>query len=70
MSDADTGGGYRRISWPELAGLLLSEETVSELLDLIVNLAVSGVEGVTGASVSMLVGDGEQLETTNASSER
>ncbi len=54
---------------PELAGLLLSEETVSGLLDLIVNLAVSGVEGVAGASVSMLVGDGEQMETSNASSE-
>jgi GAF domain-containing protein len=54
---------------PELAGLLLSEETVSGLLDVVVNLAVSGVEGVAGASVSMVVRDGEQLETTNSSSE-
>jgi GAF domain-containing protein len=54
---------------PELAGLLLSEETVSGLLDVIVNLAVSAVEGVSGASVSMVVRDGDQLETTNASSD-
>ncbi len=68
MSGADAGSGTTEFL-PELAGLLLSEETVSGLLDLIVNLAVSAVEGVAGASISMLVHDGEQLETTNASSE-
>lgn len=68
MRGADAGAQTAEFL-PELAGLVLSEETVSGLLDLIVNLAVSSVEGVAGASISMLVGDGEQLETTNASSE-
>ena len=69
MTDADGGSRGTGGFLPELAGLLLSEETVSGLLDVIVNLAVSGVEGVAGASVSMVVRDGEQLETSNASSE-
>jgi GAF domain-containing protein len=69
VSDANTSGRSADFL-AELTGLLLSEATVSGLLDLIVNLAVSGVEGVTGASVSMLVRDGDGLETTNASSER
>jgi GAF domain-containing protein len=68
MSEPGAAGGATPEFVPELAGLLLSEETVSGLLDVIVNLAVSGVEGVAGASVSMVVGDGVQLETSNASS--
>ena len=69
MSGADGGGRGTVEFLPELAGLLLSEETVSGMLDLIVNLAVSGVEGVAGASVSMVVRNGDQVETSNASSE-
>jgi GAF domain-containing protein len=52
----------------ELAGLVLSEETVAGLLDVIVNLAVSAVPEVDAASVSLVVHDGKQLETTGASS--
>lgn len=54
---------------PELAGLLLGEESVRGLLDVIVNLAPSAVGGVDGASVSLVVREGRQLETANASSE-
>lgn len=53
----------------QLTGLILSEETVSGLLDLIVDVAVSGIEGVSGASVSLLVREGAKMETTSASSE-
>jgi GAF domain-containing protein len=53
---------------PELAGLLLSEQTVSDLLDMVVALAVSAVEGVDEASVSVLVSEGHRFETANASS--
>ena len=52
----------------ELAGVLLSEETVSGLMDLIVDLAASSIDGVEGASVSVLVSSGPRFETTNASS--
>ena len=68
MSGAENGDEPADLE-AELTGLILSEETVSGLLDLIVNLAASGVEGVSGASVSLLVHDGEQFETINASSE-
>jgi GAF domain-containing protein len=54
---------------PELTGLLLSEATVAGLLDVIVNVAASAVDGVDGASVSLLVSSGGQFETSNASSE-
>jgi GAF domain-containing protein len=54
---------------PQLSGLLLGEETVSGLLGIIVNLATSAVTGVDGASVSLLLRNGERLETTSASSE-
>jgi GAF domain-containing protein len=53
---------------PELAGLPLSEQTVSDLLDMVVALAVSAVEGVDEASVSVLVSEGHRFETANASS--
>ena len=53
---------------PELSGLLLSEQTVSDLLDMVVALAVSAVDGVDGASVSVLVSDAPRFETANASS--
>src|SRR5487761_24909 len=66
-------GGDGRVEPTELvaglAGLLLSEETISGLLDIVVNLAASTVAGVDGASVSMLVGGAGQWETSNASSE-
>jgi GAF domain-containing protein len=52
-----------------LTGLLLSEATVAGLLDVIVNVAASAVAGVDGASVSLLIADGTQFETSNASSE-
>ena len=54
---------------PGLTGLLLSEETVAGLLDVIVNVAASAVDGVDGASVSLLVSNGTRFETSNASSE-
>ena len=54
---------------PELTGLLLSEETVAGLLDVIVNVAASAVDGVDGASVSRLISNGTRFETSNASSE-
>jgi hypothetical protein len=54
---------------PRLANLLLGEETIAGLLDIIVNLAASSVIGVDGASVSMVMGGGHRLETTNSSSE-
>jgi GAF domain-containing protein len=54
---------------PELTGLLLADETVAGLLDVIVNVAASAVDGVDGASVSLLISDGAQFETSNASSE-
>jgi hypothetical protein len=68
MPDASDGGPEAREFLPELAGLLLDEHTISGLLDLVVNLAASAIEGVAGASVSLLSRDGERLETTNASS--
>ncbi len=54
---------------PELAELLLSEETVSGLLEIIVTVAVAAVAGVDAASVSLLVGAAGRFETTSASSE-
>lgn len=54
--------------WPELAGVLLSEQTVSDLLDVIVNLAISAVHGADSASVSVLTGDGPRFQTSTASS--
>lgn len=52
----------------ELAGLLLSEETVDGLLETIVTLATKVVAGIDGASVSLVMRDGRHLETTDASS--
>ncbi|MBV9820394.1 MAG: GAF and ANTAR domain-containing protein [Solirubrobacterales bacterium] len=53
---------------PELAGLLLSEQTVSELLAMIVGLAISTIEDVDGSSISLMSPNG-RLETTSASSQ-
>jgi GAF domain-containing protein len=53
---------------PELAGVLLYQQTFPDLLGIIVNLAVSAIDGVDGASVSVVVGDRERFETTSASS--
>ncbi len=52
----------------DLAMLVLSEHTVPGLLDVIINLAVTVVPRVDAASVSLVVHDGKQLETTSASS--
>lgn len=52
----------------ELARLLLSEETITSLLEIVVNLSVSSVRGVSGASVSLIVDDQGHLKTSNASS--
>lgn len=54
---------------PHLANLLLSEETIAGLLDIVVNLAASSVAGIDGASISMVMGGGPRLETTNSSSD-
>jgi GAF domain-containing protein len=66
MSGPNGSGGPPWLS--ELSGLLLSEQTVSDLLDIVVALAVSAVEGVDEASVSVLVSNGARFETANASS--
>jgi GAF domain-containing protein len=55
-------------SLPGLARLLLSEKTVSDLFDVIVNVAILAVSGVNGASVSVLIGDRPWFGTTKASS--
>ena len=71
VSDAgfeDPTGSFASVV-PELTGLLLSEATVAGLLDVIVNVAASAVDGVDGASVSLLIADGMRFETSNASSE-
>ena len=52
----------------DLAGVLLSEQTVSDLLAIIVNLAASAIDGVDGASVSMVLRGRGGFETTSASS--
>ncbi|MGA3220675.1 MAG: GAF and ANTAR domain-containing protein [Acidimicrobiales bacterium] len=52
----------------ELAGVLLAEQNLSDLLGIIVNLAASAIDEVDGASVSMVVHDRRRFETTNASS--
>jgi GAF domain-containing protein len=52
----------------ELAEVLLSEQNVSDVLGIIVNLAASALDEVDGASVSMVVQGRERFETTNASS--
>jgi GAF domain-containing protein len=52
----------------ELSGLLLGEQTVSDLLELVVQVAVVAGEAITGASVSLVVASGARLETVNASS--
>jgi transcriptional regulator with GAF, ATPase, and Fis domain len=56
--------GFQR----ELARLLLSEESVSGLLDILLKISISAVPGVQGASISQVLGDSERLETSNASS--
>jgi transcriptional regulator with GAF, ATPase, and Fis domain len=53
---------------PELAGVFLSEQSVSDVLDVIVTLALSVVRGADGASVSVRTGDGPRFQTTSASS--
>lgn len=70
-TDDITGGsaGVDPRLFAALAGLVLSQRTMSELLELIVNLAVSAVNGINGASVSVVErGNGERLETATASS--
>jgi GAF domain-containing protein len=52
----------------ELARLLISEETISGLLEIVVNISLSAVPGVGGASISLVVSDGDLLQTSNASS--
>lgn len=51
----------------QLAGLILSEESVSGLLEIIVGLATASIPGVSGSSISLLR-DGPRFETSNASS--
>ena len=55
------------VTLSQMAGLVLSEETVDAVLQLLVSLAVSGIPGVDAASVSV-VRTG-QFETSNATSE-
>lgn len=51
----------------DLAGLVLSEETISSILEMVVEVAVSALPEVEGASVSVL--KGTRFETTSASSQ-
>ncbi|MHB1534649.1 MAG: ANTAR domain-containing protein [Acidimicrobiales bacterium] len=64
-----SGEGERPNFRSELAGLLLSEETVSGLLDLVVTLATTALDDIDGASVSLLVRNNQRFETANATSE-
>lgn len=52
----------------ELAGLLLSEQTVSSLLELIGELALTAISDVDGSSITLMNPTG-RLETTTASSD-
>jgi GAF domain-containing protein len=52
----------------DLARLLLSEETVSGLLDLVVRISTAVVPGVQGASISLVLAESDRLETSTASS--
>lgn len=56
------------VSFADLARLVLAGQNLPDVLELIVNLAVSAIAGVDGASVSVVVRDGQRFETTNASS--
>ena len=63
-----TGPGDDEQALSDLSGLLLSEQSVDGLLDMIVSTAVVGLVGIDEASISLVVHDGEQLETVNATS--
>lgn len=63
MADRDDVG----LAVRELAGLLLSEETLSTTLDRVVSLAVASVPGCDGAGVSLVSGD--SVRTVAASEE-
>lgn len=52
----------------KLAGIVLTGQSFSDLLDHIVDMAVSVVGATTGASVSAVHRERERLETTNATS--
>jgi GAF domain-containing protein len=52
----------------ELVGLLLSEQTVSGLLEMIARLAISAIGSVSGSSITLMSPNG-RLETTAASSD-
>jgi GAF domain-containing protein len=52
----------------ELSGLVLSEQTVDGLLEMIVGTAVSGLPNIDDASISLVIRDGGQFATVNASS--
>lgn len=67
MSDSAGDSGDPRL-FPALAGLVLSGQTMSGLLDLIVDLAVSVLDGIDQASVSVVHRDGKQFETSNSTS--
>lgn len=67
MSDA-TGDGVDPQLFTVLTRQVLSDQTMSGLLDLVVNLALSAVEGVDGASVTVIHGDGKGLGTFSSSS--
>ncbi len=54
--------------FPDLAAVLLSEQTVADLLAIIVDLAASAIDGADGASVSMVAAGRKGFETTGASS--
>lgn len=62
-------GDEEEVVFPQLARILLPAVSTSDLLELLVELAVSAVAGVSGASVSAVRNGGNRFETVNASSE-
>ena len=66
--NASSGEAERFGSDADLAGLVLTEETISSILEMVVGVAVSALPEVAGASVSVVKGKG-RFETTNASSQ-
>jgi GAF domain-containing protein len=59
---------WRIIDYKAKSMSRLLTKTASDLLDVIVNVAISAVSGVNGASVSVLIGNRPWFETTNATS--
>lgn len=62
--DSSVSGGLAQLS-----GVLLGEQTQQAIVELVVSLATASVQGVDGASVSMLADDRGGLTTSGATSD-